>query len=266
MSLRIFETKDAKYWLGLGNHLESSCSIFKDVELSNLDMFVFEGDGTSGILPYLGEHQYCELYGQLQKEKPGISVYDVEVVPSKAQIKYSEYADGTLGILGVGLIVKAVLGIELKKYEKKAITRRDFLKSSAYISGGIALNSNALQLLSAFSDEKNYPLLDSVSGIRASAFPTPLTGFRDTVVAKKISEYLVPKHKKEHRKVNVGLIYGAGHSGIETKLLHPWLNSATLFVYDNLMHCATKERLNEIRQIVSSKNRTSITYEDCALF
>lgn len=42
MALRVFETADAKYYLGLGNHLSSSAPIFKGVNLGSLDFMVLE--------------------------------------------------------------------------------------------------------------------------------------------------------------------------------------------------------------------------------
>ncbi len=42
MTLRVFETNDAKYYLGLGNHFFSNAPIFEEVDFSSIDFMVLE--------------------------------------------------------------------------------------------------------------------------------------------------------------------------------------------------------------------------------
>ena len=53
MTLRIFETEQAKYYLGLGDHLESSAPLFEEVDFSSIDFMVLEDN------PQHLSHQEC---------------------------------------------------------------------------------------------------------------------------------------------------------------------------------------------------------------
>ena len=83
--LRTFETDDAVYYLGLGKHTTSSESIFKKVDFSSLDFFVFEDcilhlDGEAVRTRLIeADIQYNKLYLRINEENPNMRLYGVDV-------------------------------------------------------------------------------------------------------------------------------------------------------------------------------------------
>ena len=45
------------------------------------------------------------------------------------------------------------------------------------------------------------------------------------------------------------MIYGAMHSGLETKLKRSWISDATIWFYHDLLGYMKKKDLNEVREI-----------------
>lgn len=245
MSLRIFETDEAKYYLGLGNHLASSEPIFRNVDFSNLDFFVFEDfirkNQDSSFLEDCIERdrQYKDLFRRIEAENPKIRIYGVDI--SNFDPVRIGYACGEISVLIVGL---KLFNSSIKDLSKK-MHRRSFLKgliSSLVLSDYMQmLNTGETEVFSIGNDFYN---------IKANIPPLlPDGSLRDAVISKKISEYLVPKHKKEGQKVKAGLLFGSGHSGIETKLKHPWITDKTLSFFSYLPNYCSKEKLNEVREI-----------------
>lgn len=62
----------------------------------------------------------------------------------------------------------------------------------------------------------------------------------------------------------MGILYGASHSGIETKLKHPWITDATLWMYHDLFRYGDTKVLNEVREIIPDQDEF-VKY-DCELF
>lgn len=104
--------------------------------------------------------------------------------------------------------------------------------------------------------------ITEINNLRTNLLPTYFLSFRDAVTAKKISQYLVPRHPNGS-KAQVGIIYGAMHSGIETKLKHPWIADATIGLYHDLLGIGDNDFLNQVIKVTETG---SMVYHDCGLF
>lgn len=242
MVLRIFETDDAKYYLGLGNHISSSAPLFEEVDFSELDFLVLEDSGVSPdfLKNYLEQDQYRELYRRICTENANCSIYGVDCHSNLFLGSTSE----TLK-LGAGFYVGA-LGIEDLR-QKRTVSRRHFLRGGLRLAGGIVLGSFPFPFFYSFSPD--VPPLRYAHDLSSTCLPTLTEGFRDAVTAKKVAEHLVPKHRQEGKKVQAALLYGAGHSGMETKLKHPEIADATIGLYHDLLGLCSNEELNRVLEI-----------------
>ena len=251
MALRIFDTNDARYYLGLGNHISSSESLFHDVNFSNLDFIVFEDadgkleNGKPALEEMLLTHtQYKNVYKRISRENPQLPIYGVDVGLGKYQL-FFELVETGIAAIGIGLTLKGIL-------EKDPI----------FLLGGLLIEPMIFDVTNAFI-KYDTKLPSLITNISTTLFPLPMVGYRDAVVAKKTREYLVRKDKKD-KKPEVALLFGAGHSGIESKLKHPGLCNLPLRLYNGIQ---SKETLNEVREIVRDENGSLRTiYHNCELF
>jgi len=263
--LRIFETEEAKYYLGLGRHTTSSEPIFEDVDFSQLDLLVLEEDGISrtGLLKHIRNLQYNDLYERVRIENPNLKVYGVDINPfpnRTIHLGTGALLEGILVSIGALITGYSAVGIATKK-----VNRRDFLKYTGGTVAGMFLASTGLHMVNDITDDSIEQLTD-LYNIRSSALPTTATGFRDAVTAKKISEYLVPQHKLENRKVNVAILYGGLHSGIETKIKNPWISDATIYLFHKKIGLISRQVLNEVREVVEIKGQPNMVYHNSGLF
>ncbi len=256
MSLRTFETDDAVYYLGLGNHTTSSKPLFDDVNLSKLDFMVFEDCGVTRGLEYMVDNnvQYKDLYKKLRFENPYIKTYGVDVDCGFIRALLGTTAFDILPTIGgFKLVYDAHKEFKKHKEKKKKMSRRKFLKTlglgltGAYLAS--TLPTTAGVMANSTSKKQMVPLAEQIQGIRSSVMPSEVLAFRDAVTAKKISEYLVPKHKSNYGKVHCGILYGSLHSGIELKIKQPWIADATIGIYYNLLRTQTKNKINEVREV-----------------
>ncbi len=241
MALRVFETADAKYYLGLGEHTTSSAPIFEDVDVRNLDFMVLEGGflNTPERIQY--QRQYHDLY---QRIKEQTKVYDVDFRTSNLMLGLSWFIEMGLPSTTTTIIFHPLIG------------------PFSIIAG---LASMLYPIPNNQNTSTTFSVLSHLNGLHRSLIPTPMGGFRDAVASKKIGEYLVPKHRHEDgSKVNVGILYGGMHSGIETKLKHPWIADATLWMYHDLFRYGDTSALNEVREIVPGEEE--FRKYDCGLF
>ena len=75
-------------------------------------------------------------------------------------------------------------------------------------------------------------------------------GFRNAVIARKVEEYIVPNEMQPGTKLNVGILFGAAHSGIENNIQNRWLRNTTISAYEKFGYPGTsKDDLNRIRRI-----------------
>ena len=263
MVLRIFETEEAKYYLGLGNHLESSAPLFEDVDFSELDFIVLENGGmsTTDFFDDLTNIQYSELSGQIS-EHPSLPIYAVDFTPELFQSLW-------LAVIGEGLPVAVGAGWAVKAswrlYKEKA-SRRSFLKNLSQLLVGTALAIHPVSTLLFNGDTELFPPLRTLYSVESMLLPTPIVGFRDALCAKKISEYLVPRHWQPGKKVTAAIVYGAGHSGIELQLQNPNFRDATLELYADVLGYASPEELNRVLEIRSEQNGFLVEELDCGIF
>lgn len=255
MRLETFETEDAVYYLGFGNHLTSSAPIFRNIDFSELDLMVFEDGGIDLSREVRLHLQYADIYEKIQRENPSLPIYGVDV-PGHSQIIIF------LEILG------ALYAIDRsERIIKNKESRREFLKNTIGLVGSLS----AVDLSTSFIEAVNTMTINNerisdAYKLRSNFAPTPIVGFRDAVTAKKISEYLVPKHKTDGRKPQVALLYGELHSGIETKLRHPEIADATIKAYRAIGY-SSPEELNEVREVVRDEYGNSrIVRHNCGLF
>jgi len=251
MTLQQFETDDAIYYLGLGIHDTSSYPLFKDVDLSSLDFFVFEEGAEVGNLHYdIDRHvQYKKLYKNLIKENPKVGVYGVDLDLPEVEMKIMESALLFEAMVGSVLAYSATTD-SYSKIRKKEFSRRDFLKNSGILLGSAVLALPPITALTIGVSKSS--ITEDINSINSTIIPLSKIAFRDAIAAKRITEYLVPKYKEGNKKVKAGILYGGLHSGIEYKIKYPGISDATIELYHDLLGYASKKEINEIRQIVST--------------
>ncbi len=253
MALRTFETDTARYYLGLGRHDTSSAPIFENVDLGSLDFMILESGSVNNPCDISSHRQYENLLQRFHKENEKKVVYDV---------------DYNTGLLGESTSLIKELGLTMGSvsfpYSLIPFRNGNWALGIGLITiGGMCLGRLADVLVERGYSNRTSP--QHMNSLLSTIFPVPDDGFRDALVAKKTAEYLVPKHKhQDGSKVQVGILYGAMHSGIETKLKHPWVADATLWMYHDLFGYGDTEKLNEVREIVPGQEEF-VKY-DCGLF
>mgnify|MGYP001619926659 CR=1 FL=1 len=254
MALRTFETDDAVYHLGLGNHATSSEPIFRNVDFKDLDFFVFEDSGERdeyrcpNLKKFLKQHdQYKGVYQRIEKENPDLAIYGVDIKTSIIGSHTSLFGALALGIYtGIDSMVDGdVIGT---------------------LEGALLTVPLLNSLLNGRCSERGYDTIRRLYNIWANLLPINAY-YRDGVIAKKTAEFLVPRHKRDNKKVRAGLLFGAAHSGIETKIKHPKIADITVYLHHNLLKNNTKKDLNEVREIVRDEQGNLRTIcHDCDLF
>lgn len=246
MGIRVFETEDARYYLGLGCHLSSSDSIFKDVNFKDIDFLVLEDSGGGSVRRLTTHRQYAALERRAISEHPEIRFYCVDVWPSF----FGGISDNLISAIflaeGCGSANEMIV-------EKKNLSRRDFLRHSCMVGLG-AFFGSSLYVPAITIIAGRPPGLTEVYNLKTSILPTELLAYRDAIAAKKISGYLVPKYKRKGRKVNAAILYGAAHSGIESKLKHPWIADKTIDFFHKTLKVGNLKERGEIREITLYPN------------
>src|SRR3989338_845675 len=141
--LRIFETKDAKYYLGLGRHDRSSAILFRNVDFYDIDILVLEEplDDDKNSLAYMVNHvQIAELYSMAKRRNPKINVYGVDIVPYPREIQNALFEEMVIVNGGISLAGLGVIGYSGVKICKN-LDRRAFLKGAIGIASGLFLTS-----------------------------------------------------------------------------------------------------------------------------
>ncbi|MBI4151982.1 hypothetical protein HY496_03350 [Candidatus Woesearchaeota archaeon] len=247
MALRTFETQDARYYLGLGDHRCSSLPLFEDVDFQSLDFLVLESGGLTEPLELVEHPQYSELLARWQTENKGAKIYSVDPpvqnIDSAELIEWGINTSIVLGALystgaGIGslfLLDEPVIGIPL-------LGLSGLLTSATYFS--VTENTTTWRSKS----KSSYPCF--INSLKTTFIPTPLMAFRDTIAAAKISQFLVPRHRREDgSKVEGAILYGYGHTGIEWKLRYPWISRATAGLYHRRIQ-ENNAAINEVRELV----------------
>jgi len=264
MALRNFETKDAVYYLGMGMHIISSEPIFRRINFSTIDFIVFEDNGIDHFLENIIDSnvQYKSLYKRVVEDNPKIKIYGIESYQNQLLMLGSMGLEGLITAYGIKFVYDAYKG-----FKRKDSSRREFLKNLGKAASGTIIVSAMPQIINGITKDKSLPLVSEINSLKSSILPTPVIGLRDAIVAKKIEEYLVPLNKPKDRKANVAIIYGAMHSGLETKIKRPWLRDATIWLYHDLLRHMEKSDLNTICEIKRSEcGNTWSEYSSCELF
>lgn len=253
--LRTFETEDAVYHLGLGNHLTSSAPIFRNLDLSSLDFFVFEDgvDDEINLKRVTTSRQYRELYQKISEENLSLPIYGIDIKASTiSHLLESSIAMG-------GFIYACKIGHSL------VTDRRNLLRGMLGFTAGAILSLEVPEMLSLISGA-NLDAVREAYNLKSNVLPGHIGSFRDAIAAKKVSEHLVKKHKKDNQKVQVAMIYGGLHSGIETKLKNPEISDMTIGLYNELLGFSSKEELNQVRVLVREDEEFRVKSYDCGLF
>lgn len=129
MALRTFETADAKYYLGLGNHFTSSAPIFEDIDLEKLDFLVLEGDGSTFRSPsdIFALPQYAEFEELQQQFHFPIYLVDLGTLPEtdSARVLTSVLSESPVYFLGAHLFSKSIKrGKDKTKMSRRELFRR----------------------------------------------------------------------------------------------------------------------------------------------
>lgn len=258
MGLRIIKDKNITYYLGLGNHFNCSRSIFKNVNLKELDILVLEDSGSStaitGSLDSKNKNTYpYRQYYQLFKDYTETNEYPLLCGVDIRMDNFSLLLD---------LIKKSVfLGIGMK-YLKEGIktsvkdenlSRREVFKTFGKLGAGFLFASPIFNIINSGQSIVSEKVLHANN---LMGYFDNIVGFRNFVSAIKVTDFVVPYIKRKKEKVNVGLIYGAGHSGIEQllkyerlrKLSKEYYRSKIMPALNSYMHVrGEKDKLNEVR-------------------
>ena len=203
-----------------------------------------------------GFPQYQNLYGRLQNESPQAAVYGVDYCYKDDRSTYNAVSNELI-LRGTIMISTSVVGVP-------KIINGDMMVGIGLLAAGVVAAYPIVPIKLEAHTKESHSFLTQLTAWGTSLLPTPIIGFRDAVAAKKISQYLVPKHKQEGRKVQAAILYGAAHSGIEAKIKYPWTADATLWLYHTLFHYGDTVELNQVREIVPGKD--DFVTEDCGLF
>lgn len=238
-----FNKNNVNYTLFLGNHVSPSYPLIKSGGgLKSLDVLVLEGSGYS-FNRFFGHIQYEEILEKIPYENPGIKIYNVDCGFTTA---------GGFADIGVNTTITTIPFIYiLKPFREHKITRREAVKRLGYLGLGlVAVLSDFGPFTYVFSDKEDNKIISSLTSARTSLIPLPKIGFRDAVNAKIIEEYVVPNEKKRSNTLNIGILFGGGHSGIKEKIKYKFLRDKTVNIYKKFDYPGIdKDTLNKIERV-----------------
>jgi len=230
MAYEIFEHNNVRYKLFLGNHIRSSYPMVKaSGKLKDLDVLVLEGSkNPERIMESLDSIQYSEFLSRIPEENPNISVYYPDIFPSVSGVVASISSE-LLQIIPMTVAAESITS------KKKEISRREALKAIGRIGVGLFFGLSYFgNFINAFYDGEDIEIISEANAIKSSALPNPIVGFRDAAIARIVEEYILPNEMQEGKELNVGIIFGAAHSGIEQKIRNKLLRDTTISAYESL--------------------------------
>lgn len=96
----------------------------------------------------------------------------------------------------------------------------------------INIPSSFLINYEARNSEKIRPISKALISTTTFLDQDYIGAFRNSVTAKKLEEFVAPKLQEElGRKPRIGMIYGAGHTGLEADIRYAWRRNFTLTNY-----------------------------------
>jgi len=241
MAYEKFEQNGVNYTLLLGNHTFSSYPLIENAGgLDSLDVLVIEKT-LGGKMEMERKYQYFELFEKIPEKNPDIKVYEIDFPLSSL---------GHLSLVGEATMYVLLTLYGLSAFKKTEPTRRDVLKKIGKAGVGLVGASFFAPLINAHYNGKDIEIISEINTIRTSLLPLPLIGFRDAAVAKIVEEYIVPQERVDSEELNVGILFGAVHSGVEEKIKYKTLRDVTigayrLFDYPGII----RDRLNRVRRI-----------------
>jgi len=241
MNYKKFSTKNANYHMLPANHIDTDISNMVK-NLKYLDGIIFESSEISGNIPNTDE---CSKFIiKVKNSKRNIPFYFVDV-----DLNLGGYLT-SIGFIGI----QGGIAYKLLKSSEKNYKRREFLKQGLKIvTGSLIFGGIFKKALDQFID---VPILKESEMILDRLPPTQIFELRNAIAARKIEEFIVPKLKKINPKPTLGLVYGAGHSGIELDLKNKTLRDIVIESYKKIDYLGIKkEKLNLILEL---DNKTKI--------
>lgn len=245
MAYEIFEKNGVIYKLFMGTHSISSYPMIGNSGgLKDLDALVLE-NGTRNLKTFMDlfmhNTQYKELFENIPQENPGIKIYDVDFPVS---------VTGGLGTAAEILASAYAVKYGASALRKGEISRREVLKRTFKLGTGILGLSLFGTIINGLYNGEDVEIISEVNAVRSSVLVTPRIGFRNAVVARKIENYIVPAEKTPEKRLNVGILFGAAHSGIEHCIRYTWLRDRTIQAYKLAGYpCTSKSELNKVRKL-----------------
>ena len=268
MALSIFETDNARYFFAMGQHYNGRGTDVIIPHIKSLDALVLEtgkDEHNAWNDSITGEHQYFNTLKQVYCEKPTLPIFSVDYPRSERSRTVSSIMTSAL-IFGGYYLLKN--GCHDLTNGENAL---QYFKGCVELFGGyITCFSQILLVLIAFQ-KKDLSIISCANALNTCLFPTFMAGFRDAINSKKIEDYLVPRLMrsiKKADKLNIGLLYGAGHSGMRPKLKNKWIRDATNNLYKLLgYYGANKKNLNKVSKFRMLDEELELVKSiDCKLF
>ncbi|MBU2589965.1 MAG: hypothetical protein KKB39_04345 [Nanoarchaeota archaeon] len=232
MNYKKFSTENADYQMLPANHIHTDISnMVKNLEY--LDGIIFESSGISGTIPITDE---CSKFiRKVKNSKKKFPFYFVDV-----DLNLGGYLT-SIGIMGI----QGGIAYKLCKSSEKNYKRREFLKQGLKIlTCSLILGGFFEKVLNQFME---VPILKESEMVLDRLPPTPLFELRNAIAARKIEEFIAPRLKIIIPKPTIGIVYGAGHSGIELDLKHKSLRDLVIESYKKINYLGIKkEKLNLI--------------------
>jgi len=261
LSYKKFNHNGINYTLFMGSHTHSSYpSIVNSGGLKNLDILILESgqlgklDTEETLFNLKNFSQYREIFKKIPEENPSIILYDVDCSISNQVILNERLA----GLFFLYLYFE----YELEMLKKEDKSRRDFFKQFGPLAlGGAYVLSSIGSVINSFIDSEEIKFFSELKDFFSILIPGPVVGFRNSLAAKIIDEYVVPMEmtsRKIHDGLNVGIIYGSFHSGIDDNLRNKNYRGAVINAYKKMGYPGTtKKELNEIKRFIFNNGKYS---------
>lgn len=242
MVYRNFSTKNAGYVLQLGNHLIPNGHSITPLE--DCDVVVLE-KGRIKIpkdFDYYFRNSQMGIVAQMAKNmKKPIYICDIDTT--------------NVGLLRDIISVTSAMSIPS-------------LALPCYLSGTLPFLLFGPSLL---LKEWNKGLFCNTNTFLHYLLQAPTTEARNAINARNLEEFVAPHiSEKIGRKPKIGLVYGAGHSGLEFDLKHPRFRDMTIWNYRNLNFGKyaglKKEEINQVTEVNFVDKKPEFTFHDTNLF
>jgi hypothetical protein len=250
MSYTQFSTDNADYYLVYNNHLDTNTNeIFKQSNLNNLDAIILESSGISPKNPIAIEFE--KLIKRIEHSEKSLPIYLVDI-----DLNLGGYLI-SFAFVGLHFGIGYKLCKSAENNFKRKTNRREFLKGGFKLFAGMAIFSGYLKkAVTVFGDGKGIPILNEAEAVLDNLPPTQLFGLRNAIAARKTEEFIAPRLKKQFkRKPVIALVYGGGHSGLESNLKHKRMRDMVIESYKATNYLGIeKDKLNLILEIYVKNN------------